>query len=126
MITIRRQELAGTQRNCACAQAMLSSRAMMPGTKSFSRCATIFAGGWVRKALDRMRGISPTVREGSEVNEMKHPYIRSFPVFAFALLFAGACHVQQAAKPLKPPQTQTETRALPANSAPQLQLVIDG
>jgi uncharacterized protein len=57
---------------------------------------------------------------------MKHPYIRSFPVLAFALLLAAACQVQQAAKPLKPPQTQTETRALPVNSSPQLKLVIDG
>src|SRR6266404_5969249 len=43
-----------------------------------------------------------------------------------ALTFTAACQVQQAAKPLKPPQTQTETRALPANSSPQLKLVIDG
>ena len=61
-----------------------------------------------------------------EVNEMKSTCIRSFPVFAFALFLAAACQVQQAAKPLKPPQTQTETRALPANSSPQLKLVIDG
>ena len=61
-----------------------------------------------------------------EVNEMKNTYLRSFPVFACALLFAAACQVQQAAKPLKPPQTQTETRALPANSSPQLKVVIDG
>src|SRR5258708_9257531 len=73
-----------------------------------------------------MRGISPMVRKGSAVNEMKTTYIRSFPVFAFALLFAAACQVQQAAKPLKPPQTQTETRTLPLNTSPQLKLVIDG
>ena len=66
------------------------------------------------------------MREGSESNEMKKAYIRSFPVLAFALLLAAACQVQQAAKPLKPPQTQTETRALPVNSSPQLKLVIDG
>jgi uncharacterized protein YijF (DUF1287 family) len=37
-----------------------------------------------------------------------------------------ACQEQHAAKPLKPPQTQTETRALPVNSSPQLKFVIDG
>ena len=57
---------------------------------------------------------------------MKHTYTRSFPVLSLALLLAAACQVQQAAKPLKPPQTQTETRALPLNSSPQLKLVIDG
>jgi len=56
---------------------------------------------------------------------MKNISIRSFPVFVFALFLAAACQVQQAAKPLKPPQTQTETRALPANSSPNLKLVID-
>ncbi len=56
---------------------------------------------------------------------MKNTSIRSFPVFVFALFLAAACQVQQAAKPLKPPQTQTETRALPANSSPNLKLVID-
>lgn len=37
-----------------------------------------------------------------------------------------ACQEQHAAKPLKPPVQQTETRALPANSSPQMKLVIDG
>lgn len=32
----------------------------------------------------------------------------------------------QTVKPLKPPEQQTETRALPANSSPNLALVIDG
>lgn len=32
----------------------------------------------------------------------------------------------QTVKPLKPPQQQTETRALPADSSPNLKLVIDG
>ncbi len=86
----------------------------------------MLGSGCVRKAFDRIRGVSSTVREGSEVNGVKHTCIRSFPVFAFALLFAAACQVQQAAKPLKPPQTQTETRALLLNSSPQLKLVIEG
>jgi uncharacterized protein YijF (DUF1287 family) len=39
-----------------------------------------------------------------------------------------ACQQQivRAVKPLKPPEQQTETRALPANSSPNLKLVIDG
>ena len=56
---------------------------------------------------------------------MKNTFFRSSPVVAFALLLA-ACQVQQAAKSLKPPQQQTETRALPDNSSPNLKLVIDG
>ena len=52
--------------------------------------------------------------------------MRSLPVLALALILAGACQEQHAAKPLKPPEQQTETRALPANSSPQLNLVIDG
>jgi len=40
--------------------------------------------------------------------------------------FTGACRQQRAAKPLRPPEQQTETRALPTGSSPQLKLVIDG
>jgi len=43
-----------------------------------------------------------------------------------ALTSTAACQLQHAAKPLKPPEQQTETRALLANSSPQLNLVIDG
>src|SRR5712692_10106859 len=43
-----------------------------------------------------------------------------------ALISTSACQEQHAAKPLKPPEQQTETRALPANSSPNLKLVIDG
>src|SRR5437867_2575837 len=44
------------------------------------------------------------------------------------LLFSASCERQAArtVKPLKPPEQQTETRALPANSSPNLKLVIDG
>lgn len=44
-------------------------------------------------------------------------------------LIAGAACQQQVARtltPLKPPEQQTETRQLPANSSPTLKLVIDG
>lgn len=43
-------------------------------------------------------------------------------------ILAPACQQQvvRAVKPLKPPEQQTETRALPANSSPSLKLVIDG
>ena len=46
---------------------------------------------------------------------------------ALLALFAAACQQQTArvVKPLKPPEQQTETRALPANSSPNLKLVID-
>jgi uncharacterized protein YijF (DUF1287 family) len=49
-------------------------------------------------------------------------------VFAFALLLAGACQQQAARAPrlLRPPEQQTEIRALPANSSPNLKLFIDG
>ena len=45
-----------------------------------------------------------------------------------ALLHSTACRQQivRAVKPLKPPEQQTETRALPANSSPYLKLAIDG
>lgn len=45
-----------------------------------------------------------------------------------ALLFVSACQrqVSIAVAPLKPPEQQTETRALPTNSSPNLKLVIDG
>ena len=44
-----------------------------------------------------------------------------------SLFIAAACQrqVAQADKPLKPPEQQTETRALPANSSPNLKLIID-
>lgn len=49
---------------------------------------------------------------------------------ALFLSIAGSLACQQqiarAVKPLKPPEQQTETRALPANSSPNLKLVIDG
>jgi uncharacterized protein YijF (DUF1287 family) len=46
----------------------------------------------------------------------------------FALVNSTACRQQivRAVKPLKPPEQQTETRALPANSSPYLKLAIDG
>lgn len=48
-------------------------------------------------------------------------------VLALALLFASACQQQIAtSKPLKPPEQQVETRALPANSSPTLRFIIDG
>jgi uncharacterized protein len=44
------------------------------------------------------------------------------------LILAAACQQQIArtVTPLKPPEQQTETRALPTNSSPNLKLVIDG
>ncbi len=49
-------------------------------------------------------------------------------VLALASLFLPACQKQVARtlKPLKPPEQQIETRALPANSSPNLKLVIEG
>jgi len=47
---------------------------------------------------------------------------------ALALLSVSACQQQsaRALAPLKPPEQQTETRALPDKSSPNLKLVIDG
>src|SRR5205814_9184748 len=44
-----------------------------------------------------------------------------------AAIFSSACQRQIAGthKPLNPPETQTEIRALPTNSSPNLKLVID-
>ncbi|HVS21592.1 MAG TPA: DUF1287 domain-containing protein [Pyrinomonadaceae bacterium] len=56
---------------------------------------------------------------------MKSTSIQPSLVLACALLLTAACQKQHAAKPLKPPEQQTETRALPAKSSPQLNLVID-
>ena len=48
-------------------------------------------------------------------------------LLTLALLLASACQQQIArSKPLRPPEQQTETRALPANSSPTLKLIIDG
>ena len=43
-----------------------------------------------------------------------------------ALAATASCQKHYAAKPLRPPEQQTETRALPADSSPKLKLVIDG
>jgi uncharacterized protein len=49
-------------------------------------------------------------------------------LLALAVFLSAACQQQIArtVKPLKPPEQQTETRALPANSSLNLKLVIDG
>src|SRR2546423_15374784 len=46
----------------------------------------------------------------------------------FLLLIAANCQqrIARTAPPLRPPEQQTEIRALPANSSPNLKLVIDG
>jgi uncharacterized protein YijF (DUF1287 family) len=49
-------------------------------------------------------------------------------LLALAVFLSAACQQQiaRAVKPLRPPEQQTETRSLPANSSPNLKLVIDG
>ncbi len=49
-------------------------------------------------------------------------------LLTLALVLSTACQQQiaRAFKPLKPPEQQTETRPLAANSSPNLKLVIDG
>src|SRR5258706_6992050 len=49
-------------------------------------------------------------------------------LLALALSAGAACRQQvaRAVKPLRPPEQQTETRALAGNSSPSLELVIDG
>jgi len=53
--------------------------------------------------------------------------IWTWPV-CLVLLFATGCERQIARtrQPLKPPESETEVRALPANSSPKLKLIIDG
>ena len=62
------------------------------------------------------------------VNEAKIPPVMTLLSVAFALIFVTACQQQVTGtlRPLKPPEQQTETRPLPANSSPKLKLVIDG
>lgn len=59
---------------------------------------------------------------------MKNRWPSFLLVASLALLVLAACQKQVARtlKPLKPPEQQTETRALPANSSPNLRLIIDG
>ena len=54
--------------------------------------------------------------------------LSALTALAIASLFILACQKQVARtlKPLKPPEQQTETRALPAKSSPNLKLIIDG
>jgi uncharacterized protein YijF (DUF1287 family) len=49
-------------------------------------------------------------------------------LLVLALLAGAACQRQMsgAVRPLKPPEQQTEIRALPVNSSPALKLIIDG
>lgn len=56
------------------------------------------------------------------------PNARTGILLALAVILSTACQQQiaRAVKPLRPPEQQTETRALPANSSPNLKLVIDG
>jgi len=55
-------------------------------------------------------------------------YLSTSVLLALALFAGAACRQQiaRAVKPSKPPEQQTETRALPGNSSPNLKLVIDG
>src|SRR5256886_2647444 len=55
-------------------------------------------------------------------------YILTAILLAFTLLLAVACQrpAAKTLKPLKPPDQLTETTSLPANSSPNLKVVIDG
>jgi uncharacterized protein YijF (DUF1287 family) len=57
---------------------------------------------------------------------MKTLSIQLLLVLALALVLVGACQQRRIASRLRPPEQQTETRALPANSSAQLKSVIDG
>jgi len=58
---------------------------------------------------------------------MKRYLLAAIPL-AFTLLFGAACQrpAAKTLKPLKPPEQLTETTSLPANSSPNLKLLIDG
>ena len=60
--------------------------------------------------------------------QMKRIRSINFLLALFITLSPLACQRPgaQTFKPLKPPEQQTETRALPANSSPNLKLLIDG
>ena len=56
----------------------------------------------------------------------RHLSISMLAIVAVLLIAACQQQVARTRAPLKPPEQQTETRALPANSSPNLKLVIDG
>jgi uncharacterized protein YijF (DUF1287 family) len=58
---------------------------------------------------------------------MKRNHSIAMALFLAQLAGAACQHqIARAVKPLKPPEQQTETRALPANVSPNLKLVLDG
>src|SRR6266436_470972 len=76
------------------------------------------------------RKVGPHLANASS-NDNYHPMKRNYAIamaLFLALLAGAACQQQvaRAVKPLKPPEQQTETVPLSAQSAPQLKLTIDG
>jgi uncharacterized protein YijF (DUF1287 family) len=74
-------------------------------------------------------GPSPDSRAFSfVVNFLRRTGANAAVAIAVATALIAGCQKQNARPvlPLKPPEQQTETRALPANSSPNLKLIIDG
>ena len=70
-----------------------------------------------------------SVRRPKESNPALYRGERSFVILsALGLLLVSACQQQIARTrpPLKPPEQQTETRALPDKSSPNLKLIVEG
>jgi uncharacterized protein YijF (DUF1287 family) len=69
-----------------------------------------------------MRSSFPAIKRVTAANAA----LFGFVVLLTLIVVACQQQVARTLKPLKPPEQQTETRALPADSSPQLKLVIDG
>ena len=69
---------------------------------------------------------TPGTRRSSPAS--KRSMIRICSLISLLLLVTSGCERQIARtrQPLKPPEEETEVRALPANSSPKLKLIIDG
>ena len=63
----------------------------------------------------------------SRTNNLTWVRVAALFLLIIPLILVSSCQRQiaRAIKPLKPPEQQTETRTLPANSSPNLRLVID-
>jgi uncharacterized protein YijF (DUF1287 family) len=69
------------------------------------------------------------MRSNLAIVTVRRPVNRaSFGCVVLLAFLSVACqqHIARTVKPLKPPEQETETRQLPANSSPNLKLTIDG
>src|SRR5947209_1373156 len=89
------------------------------------------------KQMDQMSGVQSAQRTNDKVpgshrssasrtNNSTWVRVAALSLLIIPLIVVSSCQrqVARAIKPLKPPEQQTEIRALPANSSPDLKLVI--